>query len=385
MSSHSAAGPALGYIYQLWWPLLKLIDDAYRSPDVQFRLERTDDLEIQNGLKKDQLVQIKHHTGTSTLTANSVDFWRTVNVWMDTALSSDARLCICTTQKISPSSDLKLLRGGDARDSKTACQEIEKTAGASGSKETKKWRERFLSLTEQQRADMVDCITIFDGETKFSSLDEELRKRLALAIPLNHGVEFLGQLKSWWNTEAIKMLYGTRSYISGHELRRYISDLRDSFGPSSLPIDETIDLSIVRGDPGEYSDELFIKQLDWVGEGEPHKSRAVAEYDKATRQRSYWLKNLLIAERELLNFECGLFDEWDQLFIDYQDEVNSTNGADLKILSRRLRRDLSKQSRVTVRKNFSQTWFTNGSLEILANGENEKFTIGWHPDFQKYI
>src|SRR5690348_15642856 len=85
VADHSAAGSALGYEFQSEWALVALLRRGMDEPFCELRVERLDD--IQFGADPDdpsELQQTKHHiTPTNDLSDNSVDVWRTLNVWMD--------------------------------------------------------------------------------------------------------------------------------------------------------------------------------------------------------------------------------------------------------------------------------------------------------------
>jgi len=79
-TSHAAAGQALGYVHQVQWALVELLERARASPTAVLRLETLDDIEIvesQDGTV--ELTQLKHQVTPATdLTETSVDLWRSL-------------------------------------------------------------------------------------------------------------------------------------------------------------------------------------------------------------------------------------------------------------------------------------------------------------------
>lgn len=87
-TTHGAAGPALGYLYQSYLPLVELARRAPSNPELLVRLELLDDVEFEDGYGAKDLLQSKHHVDeTASLSDSSVDLWRSINAWM-TAIES---------------------------------------------------------------------------------------------------------------------------------------------------------------------------------------------------------------------------------------------------------------------------------------------------------
>ena len=136
-SSHSAAGQALGYVHQCMWALVELGKRATSEPAAQLRLEALDDIQFDVGGSATELLQLKHHThGDGPLTAQAVDLWRTLNVWMDLPLCDLLVLRLVTTRTLSEDSGLICLRDGKGRETSAALQALLDAARASTSKAT---------------------------------------------------------------------------------------------------------------------------------------------------------------------------------------------------------------------------------------------------------
>ena len=82
-SGHSAAGPALGYLYQVQAALLELIPHALAGRDAQVTLEVFDDVAFDFGAghaKSDFQVHHSLHSERELLDT-SAKTWRTLAIW----------------------------------------------------------------------------------------------------------------------------------------------------------------------------------------------------------------------------------------------------------------------------------------------------------------
>ena len=118
--SHAAAGQALGYVYQVQWALVELARRSAVSATTQLRIEALDDIETIAADEPIELTQVKHQVKpTADLTENSVDLWRSLNVWMDVfsgRITSEAPvLKLVTTATIPDGSLLNMLRSDESR------------------------------------------------------------------------------------------------------------------------------------------------------------------------------------------------------------------------------------------------------------------------------
>src|SRR5690349_19274250 len=119
-SAHAAAGQALGYFQQCMRALAELGRRTASNPSVAMRLETLDDIDFTEAGSPTELLQTKHHIGAGTLSVNSVDLWRTLNVWMGFSLAETPILRLVTTQVADDT--LALLRDGNERDELQAHQ-----------------------------------------------------------------------------------------------------------------------------------------------------------------------------------------------------------------------------------------------------------------------
>jgi hypothetical protein len=126
-TAHSAAGSALGYVYQSYLPLLELARRAPDSANLIVRLEFLDDVEFEDGYGSRELLQSKHHLSeAATLTDTGANIWRSINAWISAIETIEAdevpSLTLVTTATASAGSAASLLRGDEDRDPSRALE-----------------------------------------------------------------------------------------------------------------------------------------------------------------------------------------------------------------------------------------------------------------------
>jgi hypothetical protein len=81
---HDASASAVGYLYQVNWCLVELLERAPYKPGQAISLETHDDVAWESSGTPMELLQTKHHVGTSTgLGDKATDMWKTLLVWMN--------------------------------------------------------------------------------------------------------------------------------------------------------------------------------------------------------------------------------------------------------------------------------------------------------------
>ena len=268
--SHSAAASALGYLYQVQWPLLELVKQSLDRPDLAITLERFDDVALDDDGSPTQLLQLKNHSGsTRRMTDKSADIWRTIKAWMDTIDVGDSNgplLCIVTTQAAAPGSAAALLRPPDPGPRKTAEAQalLESAANTSTDKDSAEARSEFLALSSRKRRTFVTRIHVLDRAPHIEDLDTEVRRGVGHGLPRGHEDTFMTLLWGWWHGCAVDLLRGSRRSVSGLEVSARIDGLRDSFTHDNLPTLIGME-DFDRASAADYDGRCFVKQMHWVG------------------------------------------------------------------------------------------------------------------------
>src|SRR5690606_29727336 len=113
-SQFSAAEPGLGYIFQSRYALLRMFD---LPEDGEVYIERNDDVEFVAADGQVSLGSLKHKAVGERLSDLSVDFWKSVRVWVNYyhssgRVGSNARFILYSASSVSPGSFLQHFVGG---------------------------------------------------------------------------------------------------------------------------------------------------------------------------------------------------------------------------------------------------------------------------------
>jgi hypothetical protein len=382
---HDASASAIGYLYQVNWCLVELLERAPERPDQAISLETHDDVAWEESGSPVELLQAKHHVGVSTgLGDMATDIWKTLLVWMNTAQPTDPQgpaLVLVTTSVAQPGSAAYAMRRG-VRDTSAAVSKLTVAARSSAADNTEKARERFLKLTEAERHIFLARVVVADGAPTADHLDEKLMRILWHALPHRNQELFLSMVWRWWAGVALDMLRKRRPVMSAGEAHAAISDVRDHFSDDNLPT--TVEL----GDVDEsfvvavHGEDAFVHQMRWVGCNEVNLRKAIVDYYRAVTQATKWLTEDLIGMHELERFENNLRDEWERVFADMVEDLGLDADDTMKITAgKELLRRLRDSTAVNVRSQYNDPFFARGRRHILADSGD----IGWHPDFQSRL
>ena len=169
---HDASASAVGYLYQVNWALVELLERAPDRPDQAISLETHDDVAWEESGSAVDLLQTKHHVGVSTgLGDMATDIWKTLLVWMNTAQPADPQgpaLFLVTTSVAQPGTAAHALRR-DVRDTAAAVARLTDAALTSTAENTKIARDRFLRLTEAERRVFIARVVVAEGRLAWTT------------------------------------------------------------------------------------------------------------------------------------------------------------------------------------------------------------------------
>jgi hypothetical protein len=386
-NAHAAAGQALGYVHQVQWALIELIQRARKSPTTLLRLETLDDIETTlPGPGAVELTQVKHQVKpASDLSENSVDLWRSLNVWMDVIADKmvvgTPVLKLVTTVSLPSGSILNYLRADETlRNISLAVAGLENAAKEGRNTTTLPWRRKFLNLRASERSSFISLVTIDDGAPRARDVAEVLSEQLRIAAPRGREDIFVRYLLGWWYQICIRLLDRTLDAVSAADLEMTTSDLRDQFLPDNLPMAPEVLVPFTEDDSIPYRDRQFVQQLIWIALDEQRLWWAIRDYHRAWTQRSEWLRLNLVSEPELDRYAFRLYDEWEYIFQQRVAKMRRDGGPEEDVTGQEILELVSAESRARVRERFDESWLNRGTLHALADGWSNR-TIGWHPGF----
>lgn len=382
---HNAGPNAVGYLHQTRWALVELLRSGPDRPDASISLELYDDIAWDQAGSPTELLQVKHHQGSSrSLTDRATDVWKTLKVWMDTISVGDADgpgLVLVTTQVAASGSAMEALRATD-RNVDAALGVLEAVAREEGAQATRAARQEFLVLSPSERRTFLHRIYVADCSPHAENVQVSVRRCLQWTLPPGHEDFFLAMVWNWWDGQALNLLQGRMDSLDVGAAHAAIAEIRDQFTRENLPT--LVHLSDVDEDAIAERHRMhpFVQQMRWVAYPPRNLQKAIIDYYRACTQAVRWLDEDLVGVDELERFELELVDEWEREFewmLDGLDEDADENAK--QQAGKALLRTLLGETRVNVRARYNDPFFARGQRHALADAGG----IGWHADFKTRI
>ena len=384
-SSFSAGPQAGGYLYQVRFALLTCLQLTEEKDIV---LEHLDDVHYEQDGKPSDLLQFKYHVASlASLTDRSSDLWKSLRVWSFRVANGEIdlkriQLKLITNAVAQEGSIAAQLRAG-VKDRRACLSALIDVARTGGSKENAASYEAFLSLSDDQRASLVDTIVVLDGAPGLLDLGAAMERELRLVALPQHLQLLREQLEGWWIEVASGALVSSPPRpIPFAAIRHKINDLRDQLGPLSLP-DEFSNANLPEGFEANSAQAIYLRQLAIINAKSDVLQRALLDFFRASQQRSSWVRQELVGLDELPKYDQLLHDEW---------EVKRSCLDDPRLHDEELQRvtwgrklynwvqtDFSDHLRI--RPGWVHPYMLRGSYHMLA----DQLDIGWHPDYDKIL
>lgn len=387
---YSAGEQGLGYIYQARLALLHLLQ---LPEDTAVLLEKDDDLDFVSSGGQKTLASLKHKAVGDRLTDLSVDFWKSVNIWLarykrDGRTSSNLRFFLFTTGTVSGDSFLAGLLPDQAAASGNALT-LTELAHAVLAKSTSKLigpiAKAFNELSDPEKQDFLERILILDNSPRIGDIPATIRDKHMRSIRREHREFVFERLEGWWTDAVIGQLTGASTEgIFGYEVSDRLSIFAEEYKADNLPItfrgkvpDDEIDT--------ETDPRLFVTQLREIGISSSRITSAILDYYRAFQQRSAWARENLLVSGEVEEYEDRLVDEWnrykdvifEKLKDDSAEDALREAGATLYNWAQF---NTGKIESLRIRARVTEPYVLRGSFHILADARPEP-RVHWHPKF----
>lgn len=387
---YSAGEQGLGYIYQSRLALLRLLQ---LPEDTAVSLEKDDDLDFVDCDDGKSLASLKHKALGDSLTDLSIDFWKSVNIWLaryirDDRSMSKLRFFLFTTGKVSASSFLtRFLPDQPTTMDKsiTLAELADDVLAKSTSKIICKIAIQFNELNDAEKQDFLERILILDNSPRIDDIPAIIKDKHMRSIRREYREFVFERLEGWWSDAVINQLSGTRvEQIFGYEVSDKLSAFSEEYRADNLPI-------IFRGkEPaGEIDTESdprqFVLQLRELGLSSSRIRSAILDYYRAFEQRSAWARENLLISGEVEEYEDRLADEWcrykDVVFenIDEDSAENVLIEAGNRLYNW-TQFETAKIDSLRIRARVSEPFVVRGSFHILADVRPAP-RVYWHPRF----
>jgi hypothetical protein len=385
-SQFSAAPQSLGYIYQVRFALLALLQ---AEEDTGISIETRDDVTFEKGGTPFELIQLKHRGTAANLTNRSIDLWKTIRVWstyikQGNITPSSTRLILVSTAQAQPGSIAYLL-GADNRNENLAYQMLLAEANSPQNASLKDPTlpycfNSFLNLSDNEQLSLTQATYILDGSPKIDDIPDRI-KNMLLAVHRKHRNDFYERLEGWWFGKVITHLgnQDIPSVLTRFEVEDKIADLAYSFGPEALPTDFYTGEPII---PQDADQRIFVKQLQEIGVHPTRVQKAIQDYYRAYEQRSRWARADLLIGEELTEYEDHLVDEWERFAAAVIEALPINPSEDeLSHCGRDIFNKMEFHS-IRIREKVTAEYVMRGTYHILADLMNGRMPrVWWHPQF----
>ena len=384
-SQFSAPEQLVGYLYQVRYALLVLLQKIKYEPNIELSLEKLDDVGIERNGEPIELRQTKHHFKSVELSDYSTDIWKTLRIWSDHIKSNpnrieDLLLFLITTAHAADNSATSKLRRNKERNEDEALQILIEIAKTARNKKNKAAYDEFLSLTDAQRKLLLNKIVIVDNSPSIQDVEAKLLSEISILS--RHPDSLKTRLEGWWFKKAIDHLMDSNIIIKGSELQSKIYDLQDQLVRDNLPNDFTTNTLEMEEEDLNENERVFVEQLRLILLVNERLRMAIGDYYRAFQQRTKWLSEGLLYPRELENYEDYLIGEWRRQFAVMKEEIEELPQEErMAQLGKNLFTRFQEKSFQPIRRDYLDAYFSRGSYHVLANS----LKIGWHPEFAQRL
>jgi hypothetical protein len=376
----AAGEQGLGYVYQIRFALLCLM---HQEESRCLLIEADDDVQVNELGGRSNLVSLKHKQEGETVGALSVDFWKSVRIWLDRyrrdgKLTCEHTYCMVTTARVGPNSPLRHFLENVTPKSDDIVQQLVTELASSKSDLSGAIKTTIDALSEAEQRDFFSRIVIAERSPRIENLGTEILAQLK-AIRQKHRHDVLERLEGWWNQQAIDLIQGARPAISGIELWEKIASIGSEYSDDSLPI-TFADSFPHEGVDACNDSRQFVEQLRAIGMPITSLEIAILDFYRAFAQRSHWARVNAISSDEVRTFERRLVGEWKRMKT-YTDVSATASENDLQQAGRLLYRWAEMESsHIQIRTRVTEEYVRRGTFHILANREPTP-EVHWHPLF----
>ncbi|WP_240372897.1 ABC-three component system protein [Brevibacterium zhoupengii] len=387
---YSASEQGLGYLYQPQFALLRLFE---LPESTELLIEKDDDLDFvdQNGTKS--LGSLKHKYEGDRVTDLSVDFWKSVRIWLsrynrDKKQHSLLKFLLFTTADVSNTSFISAFSAGNLPRQEIDTEVVEQAMAALKSSSAKQFEglsTSLESLNENELTDFFARITVIESSPRIGTIRAKIIDSHMRSVSRTFRDAIFDRLQGWWHDQMIRLLTGERDIpMSGYELSDQLSAFADEYKTDNLPIhfagttpNSDID---VDGDS-----RRFVVQLREIGLKSNRIRSAILDYYRAFSQRSIWARENVLLAGEIEQYEDRLVEEWsryrDLVFDELEDGAASTALINAgKELYNWAEFESGSNGSLRIREKVYEPYVVRGGYHILANtGPTPR--VYWHPTF----
>ena len=385
-SRFSAAGPALGYLAQVDYALLAMLEHMDDEDSFTTSIETLDDIVFHHADTDDatEKWQSKHSIDSSrSLSDTSVDLWKTINNWIVEPAGKEVRLVLLSTARAGTTASK--LRTGKERDVNGALEGLERTARESQSETNKPYYAAFLALGPEERKALIRRVDIVDEAATAANIGDDLARAVRKSVVARRRPALIQRLRGWWHARVIAHLdavaNGRKDRITVAELEDQLLEIADTLRDENLPID-VFGLPQPAEDEISEDDRIFVTQLRLIAMASGRLRRCIYDHNRAFAQRSIWQRDQLLEIGELARYDRELIEAWESFFLPLSEEPDS-GISDTALRKQALARfgQLDASALPPIRRDVRTGFIARGSLHVIA----DRLEIGWHPRWLEHL
>ena len=379
----SAGEQSLGYTYQARFALLHLL----RLPEeTAVLIEADDDLDFVDASGAKTLASLKHKEPGDRLTDLSVDFWKSVNIWLtrykrDGRAMSPLRFFLFTTSAVGEDSFLAVFARDSVRNDEVVTL-ADAVLNNTSSKVILPIKKSFDELSAEEKKDFLGRISIIDKTPRIQDVPATIVDQHMRTIRPEHRLHVYERLEGWWNDRTVRMLTGEQTTeVYSREISDKLAVIADEYKTDNLPITFRGKFPEDAIDP-ENDPRLFVEQLRALNLKPERIQNAILDYFRAFEQRSSWARQHVLLDGEVDEYEERLVEEWGRYRDVVFESLEETTAESVMIdLGRALYTWAEiNTDHLRIRDRVSEPYVVRGSFHILANGRPEP-RVYWHPLF----
>ncbi|MHC8361998.1 ABC-three component system protein [Pseudomonas sp. LS2P72] len=388
---YSAREQGLGYIFQPRFALFQALD---LPEDTAIVIEKEDDLDFEDASGTKTLASLKHKAVGDRLNDLSVDFWKSVNIWLtrytgNGRIESNFQFFLFTTSTVAPGSFLEFfLHGADTTDALPSVWEVtQATLHSSESKALLKVKGLLSTLSDPEKEDFVSRITIVDDVPRIQDLPALIKGQKMRVIRPEHREAVFERLEGWWNDMIIQMLCDPDfDPITGSDVSEKLHAFSEEYRADNLPITFE-DAEPEKPIEVATDNRLFVLQLRHLHLSPSRVRNAILDYYQAFEQRSAWARQRLTGAEEIEAYEQRLTNEWKRhrdIIFDEAFEMSEEDCSDSRLVAAGKKLytwaeiEAQKLEHLKIRARVTAPYVVRGSYQILANKRPHP-AVYWHP------
>lgn len=387
LESHSAPGPAAGYIFQFERALYWL---AQSPAGFCVGIETSDDVTIESEDGSLVLEQDKHSIQESSepFGDRSKDLWNTLSTWVSALEEGELELgksgFLMVTNKALPECVAKLISRAKTESEIDDCIEALKQAAEEPSETIRPFAEKILAptCTPQLRWVIENCELLDEtGEASGAELREATIAQLQIPEDIAQDSDsIVNELHGWVSSQALRLWQKReRACVSRNSFVNQFHAVLDRRKRQRSRERAAHLIPVVDEQLGQERGRDFVKQICLVTEEDIRIEESIREFVRCNIEKSRLSTEGNITDQDWIDFEESLKLRWRKIFSREKRLSKHEEDADIgfKILTETT--DDYKEALAGV--DTEQVYLTSGTYHRMA----DRLTVGWHPDFENLM